>query len=372
MNLPPFKLEEFWKKYEFTAPYLLCPSDTESWHLSEILDLADLQAKKLWEKLSLSYTETSGLPVLREAIAEVYSSIKSHQVFTFAGAEEGIYCTLRSLLSAQDHVIVIAPCYQSLQSIPQAIGAHVSTVNLRHENQWKLDIEPIRQAIRSNTKLIIVNYPHNPTGALLDKEEFEALIRLAREHQLYVFSDEVYRYLEIDEQKRLPSVADAYEKGIALNVMSKAFGLAGLRVGWVACQDASVIDQIGSYKLYTSICNGAHAEILALMALRAKDFILTRNRAILLKNLDQLDQFFERQSTRVTWVRPQCGTVAFPKLLLPISIDAFVEQLVSETGVLIMPESVFETKGNFFRIGFGRKNMPEVLQRFEAFLTQHG
>jgi aspartate/methionine/tyrosine aminotransferase len=369
MQLAPFKLEEFWKKYEFTAPYLLCPSDTESWQLSEILDLADLQAKKLWDNLNLAYTEPSGLPVLREALADLYASINSNQIITFTGAEEGIYCTLRTLLSSRDHVIVIAPCYQSLQSLPQAIGADVSTVNLTYENQWKLEIDAIREAIRSNTKMILINYPHNPTGTLLSKENYEALIRLAREYNLYIFSDEVYRYLEIDEQQRLPSVADTYERGIALNVMSKAFGLAGLRVGWIACPEVSVIEEIGSYKLYTTICNSAHAEILALMALRAKDYILTRNRAILLKNIELLDRFFERQSHRVAWVRPQCGTVAYPKLLLPMAIEAFVERSVSEAGVLIMPESVFETQGNFFRIGFGRKNMPEVLQRFEAFLN---
>ncbi len=370
MSLPPFKLEEFWKKYEFTAPYLLCPSDTESWRLSEILDLADFEAKKLWDNLSLSYTETSGLPVLREAIAGLYESVNSQQIFTFAGAEEGIYCTLRGLLNRNDHVIVLAPCYQSLQSIPEAVGAQVTTVSLRYENQWKLDIEALGKAIRPNTKMILVNYPHNPTGALLSKSEFEALIDLARKHHLYLFSDEVYRYLEIDEKDRLPSLADAYERGIALNVMSKSFGLSGLRVGWIACQEAAVINAIGSYKLYTSICNSAHAEILALMALRARDYILTRNRAVLLRNLAVLDHFFERHESLLSWVRPQCGTVAFPKLHLPIAVDEFVERSVKECGVLVMPQSVFDVEGNFFRIGFGRKNMPEVLERFEAFFLK--
>jgi aspartate/methionine/tyrosine aminotransferase len=182
----------------------------------------------------------------------------------------------------------------------------------------------------------------------------------------------VYRYLEVDETLRMPSIADIYEKGISLNVMTKSFGLAGLRIGWLATQDSAFLREVGSYKLYTSICNSAPSEILAIIALRAKEKVLQRNREILLRNLQTLDAFMKRNKEYVSWVRPQCGTMAVMKLLLPISVEDFSEDLVRSEGVLIMPGSVFDLSGNFFRIGFGKKNMPEILKRFETYLQAQG
>ncbi|MBU6383066.1 MAG: aminotransferase class I/II-fold pyridoxal phosphate-dependent enzyme [Verrucomicrobia bacterium] len=372
MKIPAFKLEEFWRKYEFTSPYLLCCSDAETWSLEELLSLADSDSLKLWKSLAFGYTEAPGHPLLRKEIANLYDSLNSEQIFTFAGAEEGIYCTMRVLVEPGDHVITIDPCYQSLTSLPEAFGATITKVQLKPENHWKLDLEEVRKAFRSNTKLLILNYPHNPTGTLLEKKVLEGLISLARKHGTYIFCDEVYRYLEIDETLRMPSIADAYEKGIALNVMTKSFGFAGLRIGWLATQDDAFLHEAGSYKLYTSICNSAPSEILAIMALRAKEKVLQRNRDILLKNLHILEAFIKRNQEYVSWIRPQSGTMAILKLLLPVSVEDFTQDLVRSEGVLIMPGSVFDLPGNFFRIGFGKKNMPEILQRFETYLQAQG
>jgi aspartate/methionine/tyrosine aminotransferase len=368
MELPPFKLEEFWKKYEFTAPYLLCCSDAESWTLDEILAMADPEAKRLWENLTFAYTESPGLPLLRKEIARLYSKIEADQVFTFAGAEEGIYCTMRTLVKPGDHVVVIDPCYQSLSSLPQSLGAEMTSVPLDAKKGWRLDLSDVKKVFRPDTKLLILNYPHNPTGTLLEKEVYEGLIELCKERGAYIFCDEVYRYLEIDEKDRLPSIADAYEKGIALNVMTKSFGLAGLRIGWLATQDGEFLQKAGSYKLYTSICNSAPSEVLALIALRAKETILKRNREIMLGNLKILSSFMSRHSNSLSWEAPQSGTMAVVKLLLPVSVEEFVEELVEDMGVLIMPGNVFDLPGNYFRIGFGKKNMVQALDRFEQFL----
>jgi aspartate/methionine/tyrosine aminotransferase len=368
MKIPDFKLEEFWKKYEFTSPYLLCCSDAETWSLQELLAAADPDSKKLWQSLSLGYTESPGHPLLREEIARLYPSLKAEEILTFAGAEEGIYCTMRVLVEPGDHVIVVQPCYQSLITLPQAFGGEITAIQLKPENQWNLDIEDVKKAFRFNTKLLVLNYPHNPTGAVLDKKTLEDLILLARNAGAYIFCDEVYRYLEVDETKRTPAIADAYEKGISLNVMTKSFGLAGLRIGWLATQEANFLKKVGSYKLYTSICNSAPSEILAIMALRAKEQILQRNRDICMKNLDILDGFMKRSQKYLSWIRPQSGTVATLKLLLPVSIDTFAEDLVRTEGVLIMPGSVFDLPGNFFRIGFGKRNMPEIIKRFETYV----
>jgi aspartate/methionine/tyrosine aminotransferase len=368
MRIPKFQLEEFWKKYEFVAPYNLSPSDMESWSQKEIVALADPETRSLWENLHLGYTESPGLPLLRAEIAKLYTSIKQQQILTTAGAEDGIFCTLHALLSPNDHVIVITPCYQSLQTIPEMIGADVTNITLHPERNWQLDIRDLQAVFRPNTKMIILNCPHNPTGMLLKREVFQKMISLAKASGAYIVVDEVYRYLELDESKRLPAIADAYEKGVSLNVMTKSFGLAGLRIGWVACQDEEMVQKIGSFKLYTSICNSAPSEILAVMALRAKDIILKRNRSILLHNVEILDAFFKKNASLVRWSRPESGSVAFVELILPIPIEQFQKQLVEKEGVLILPGTLFNVSGNFFRIGFGRKNMADVLQRFERFL----
>lgn len=370
MKIPPFKLEEFWKKYEFTAPYLLCCSDAESWKLHEILKFADLETKKLWEDLSLGYTESPGLPLLREEISYLYSKINKDQILTFAGAEEGIYCLLRTLIQSGDHAIVIDPCYPSLGILPAFFGANLTRIALDPKKGWKLELEEVKRAFRSNTKLLILNYPHNPTGTLLEKKVWDGLIELARKNGAYIFCDEVYRYLEIDENKRLASIADAYEKGIALNVMTKAFGLAGLRIGWLATQDENFLQQVGSYKLYTSICNSAPSELLALIALRAKDQILKRNREVMLSNLDLLTSFIQRHRKSLSWTPPEAGTMAIVELLLPIPVGLFCEELVKKKGVLLMPGEVFDLPGQFFRIGFGKKNMIEALNRLEEVLNE--
>ncbi len=197
--MKPFKLEEFFKKYEFTSPYLLCCSDAESWKLSEIAAMADAETKELWDSLHLGYTEPPGLPILREEIAKLYSQINSQQVLTLAGAEEGIYCSMRTLIKPGDHVIAIDPCYQSLKTLPESFGAEITSIQLSEKNGWRLSLDHLKKAFRHNTKLLVLNYPHNPTGSLLEREVFEGLIELARQHGSYVFCDEVYRSRRVYE-----------------------------------------------------------------------------------------------------------------------------------------------------------------------------
>ncbi len=371
MQLPTFKLEEFMKKYEFSTPLMLCCSETESWKLKDLIKLADPETKELWDHLSLGYTESPGLPLLRKEIARLYANIDEEHVLTFAGAEEGIYCSIQGIVKPGDHVIVVDPCYQSLASLPISFGADVTKITLDPRKGWQLELADLKKAMRPNTKLILFNYPHNPTGTLLSKEVFEGVIELARKCGAYIFCDEVYRYLEIDERDRLPSFAEAYEKGVTLNVMTKSFGLAGLRIGWLASQDDDFLQKAGSYKLYTSICNSAPSEILALIGLRAKEQILKRSRDIVLGNYRLLVDFMKRHEKILSWVPPQSGTIAIIELLLPIPVEKFHQDLVDEMGVLIMPGTIFDIPGNFFRVGFGKKNMAAALNRFEQFLKRY-
>jgi len=293
MKLNAFKLEEYLARYEFKAPYLLCCSDAESWSLSEILAMANAQEHELWNNLRLGYTEVPGLPLLRETIAQtMYPNLQAENIFCFAGAEEGIFCGLSALCGPGEHVIVVTPCYQSLMEIPRAQGCHISTLNLTEEKGWRLDIEAVERLIQSNTKWLVINFPHNPTGQILAADDLQRLLALLAQHDLGLYSDEVYRLLG-PAQNWVKPAACLYSMAVSLGVMSKAYGLAGLRVGWIACQDKEILKKIELFKQYTSICNSAPSEILSIIALRNQEHILARNNNIIKANLALLDDFME-------------------------------------------------------------------------------
>jgi aspartate/methionine/tyrosine aminotransferase len=364
-----FKLESYFSKYEFSAPYLLCSSDAESWSMKEILDMASEDDLKMWNNLNLGYTEDKGLPELRDAIIKQdFPNLNSNNILCFAGAEEGIFCTLTAILDKNDHAIVLTPCYQSLAEIPKFRGAEVTGIELE-QNNWRIDIAAIASAIKPNTKIVIINFPHNPTGQVITTNEQNALIKLLRKHDLWLFSDEVYRLLGSPTEGWSPTAANIYEKAISLGVTSKAYGLPGLRIGWIACQDQNIINKILKIKHYTTICNSAPSEILSLIALNNAATILNRNNQLVASNIKLLDKFIERHSDILSWVKPQGGCIGFVKYLGDRKIDDFCNELVIKQGVLLLPASAYSYNSQHFRIGFGRKNMPEALEKFEAFLV---
>ena len=285
-----FALEVFFSKWEFAAKHHLTASDAQSMPMSDLLNLASAQDRENFDKLWLGYTETQGAPDLRAVIANTYDTLDATHVQCFAGAEEGVYAAMQVLLGSDDHAIVVVPNYQAAETIPLSI-CEVSGVPLQEDQHWQLDLDDVRAAVQSNTKLISINCPNNPTGAIFSQEVFDGLIEICRQHDLFLFSDEVYRLLETVDDKRLPQVADAYEKGLSLNVMSKAYGLPGLRIGWIASKDTKALSNINRYKHYLSICNSAPSEHLAMIALKARDSILDRNRKIVRDNLQLLDVF---------------------------------------------------------------------------------
>lgn len=367
MNI--FKLEEYLSKYEFSAQYLLCCSDSESFAMSEIIDLASSQEKDLWNNLRLGYTEAPGLPALRKTVAhELYPGLESDNILMFAGAEEGIFCALNSLVTTGDHVIVLTPCYQSLLEIPKSKGVSITEIPLKEENNWHIDLSAIRDSIRSNTKCIIINFPHNPTGQVIEKEELQALVHLCASQDIWLFSDEVYRLLGTPDKPWASPAASVYDKALSLGVMSKAFGMPGLRIGWLACQNKDLLKKIERMKHYTSICNSAPAEILSLISLKSKDKILQRNNKIVSDNLESLDEFFAEYSHLFEWVRPQGGCVGFVQYKGPGSVDSFCNRLVNKQNVLLVPASIYDYQSNHFRIGFGRKNCLECLDQLKEFL----
>lgn len=371
-SLPDFRLETYFSRWEFTAKYNLCGSDIETLSMQELVALADGAERERWESLRLGYIETFGTPALREAVAATYESVDPSQVLAFAGAEEGLYVAMQALLSADDHAVVVVPNYQSAESVPASL-CEVTAVSLDPAYGWRLDPARVQAALRPNTRVISINFPHNPTGTIAAREDFDAIVALARQHGIYLFSDEVYRLIERDPARRLPQAVDVYERGLSLNVMSKAYGLPGLRVGWIAARDRDLLARMERIKHYLSICNSAPGEVLAVIALANRDTILERNRRIVDGNLEYLGRFFERHADRFEWRPPDGGCIGYPRYLGDEGVSAFCRRAVEGAGVLLLPADVYQsalgaTPTDRFRIGYGRRNMPEAVDALDDFI----
>lgn len=372
--LPDFRLETYFSRWEFRARYNLAASDAQSMTLSALLELAEPADRVAFESLSLGYTQTYGEPALRDAIAATYEQRQAADVLCFAGAEEGVYVAMRVLLEPGDHAIVVTPNYQSAETVPAAICA-VTGIALDPDDDWSLDIDAVAAAIRPNTRLVSINFPHNPTGKILERERFDALVALCRRHGIWLFSDEVYRGLGASGSMHLPHAADVYERGVSLGVMSKAYGLPGLRIGWIAFADRSLLQRMERYKHYTSICNAGPSEHLALIALKAGNIILERQRRLLDANLALLDAFFATWRDRFAWYRPDGGCIAYPRYLGSEGVDAFAASLVEEAGVLLLPATHYRstltpTPTDRFRIGFGRTDLAEGLDVLSGYVSR--
>ncbi|MFX1253620.1 MAG: aminotransferase class I/II-fold pyridoxal phosphate-dependent enzyme [Promethearchaeota archaeon] len=369
MRISPFKLERYFAKYEFSAKYLLSSSDCESLTQQEVLALADEETRNLWDNLKLSYTESRGLPLLRDEIAKIYRYATADDILVTV-PEEGIFITLNCLLKKEDHIICTYPGYQSLYEIAQTLGCEVTKWIPDEEANWQFDPEFLVNNIKSNSKLIICNFPHNPTGYLPSKEDFEHIINIAKEHDLYVFSDEMYRFLELDPNNRLPSATDIYDKTISLFGMSKTFGMPGIRLGWVVTKDKDLYQQMSAFKDYTTICSSGPSEILALIGLRAREEIVKKQLKRIIRNLKLLDVFFETYAELFAWVRPKAGSICFPRLLIDHSSSDFCENIIKKTGIMLLPSAVYEYDEQHFRIGFGKENMPEALIKLGKYLNK--
>lgn len=372
MNIAPFELERLFAQHEFRARFLLSASDCESLSLADLLALADADSRIRWERLSLGYTESQGDPVLRAAIAANYEQIGPDEVVVLV-PEEGIFLAMHALLEPGQHVIAMHPAYQSLHEVARALGCVVSqwpvTVSSGRAG-WQLDPGLQEDLIQPATRLLVVNFPHNPTGFVPALELFEAILDVAGRHGLVVFSDEMYRGLEHDPAIRLPSVVDAYERGITLSGLSKTHAVPGLRLGWLATRLPAFVDRLVAHKDYTTICNSAASEALGLMAVRATRRIEDRNLALIQANLGRAQAFARQYADHVHWLAPQGGSIAFPAWVGPGSVDEFSQRALDQRGVLIVPARFFGHAGPHFRLGLGRANFPEALGQVEALLEQ--
>lgn len=367
MNLPPFKLERYFARYEFATEYLLCSSDCEAMSIADLLALEEGTAEK-FQNVWLGYTESQGSPALRNEITRIYETIQPEEILVHTGAEEAIFLFMLAALKTGDHVIVHAPHYQSLSEVAKSIGCDVSPWLAREENNWAPDLDELKRLVRPNTRVIVVNTPHNPTGYLMSRSDFDSLNRFVQERNLLLFFDEVYRESEYDPSTRLPSACDMGEHAVSLGVTSKTYGLAGLRIGWIATKNREIHEKMASLKDYTTICNSAPSEFLAEVAMRNREALAERNLGIIRNNLAIMDDFLARRADLFSWVRPQAGSMGFPKLLRG-EVEEFCDKVVREAGVLLLPGTMYGDTGNHFRVGLGRKNLPQAVARLDEFLS---
>ena len=366
MQIRPFAIERFYERWEFRAELMLSSSDCEALSVADLLALEpDAEARLLGQRLG--YTEVPGSPELRAAIAGGYEQAEPGDVLALAAAEEGIFLAYHALLGPGEHAVVEAPCYGSAIEVARSTGAEVSLWQRRHQDGWAHDLDALERLLQANTRIIYINSPHNPTGTQMSHTAFERVVELAHERSIVLLSDEVYRGLEHDAADRLPAACDAYAKAISLGSVSKAYGLPGLRIGWLAGRDGALIDRIRELKLYTTICSSAPSELLVALALRHRDQLVERSRRIVLANLPLLDAFLERRRELFQWVRPNAGPTGFPRVAGEDDVESWCEQIAERAGVLLLPGSVYE-QPRHLRMGFGRANLPQALERLDEHL----
>jgi aspartate/methionine/tyrosine aminotransferase len=367
VKLRPFALERYFAKYEFSVKHVLCASDCETRTIADLEALEPGSMARL-ASLRLGYIDSRGTPSLRGVIAGMYERMTPEDVLVCSGAQEAILWFYFAALEEGDEVVVHTPCYASHAELPRSLGAIVVPWRGDPSDGDRLDLDALERLRTPRTRAVVVNTPHNPTGYLMPRADFDALHRWADTHGVTLFSDEVFRESEQDPRDRLPAACDASPNAVSLGVTSKTYGLAGLRVGWVATKNRALLDAMAALKDYSTICGGAPNELLAEVAMRHRDALAKDNVARIRRNLDVLDAFFARHVDVFEWRRPKAGTVAFVRLR-DGDVDAFCHELVEATGVLLLPGSVFGDGDQRFRIGFGREDLPAAVELFDAFVT---
>jgi len=373
--LRTFRLEEYLAEWEFRARYYLTASDAQSMTVGELLAMGSESDREGFAAMPLTYLETWGSDNLRDAIAGTYERVDAAHVLAFSGAQEALFWAMQELVGPGEHAVVTVPCYQSMETVTVATGADVSALLMRRENGWALDLDELRGLLRPNTKLVAVNYPNNPTGHVPDDATFCELAALCEVRDIRLFCDEVYRGLELDQERTLPQAADLSETAVSLNVASKSYGLPGLRIGWLACRDRALLERLEKRKHYTTICNPGPTEYLAALGLRNRERIWARNRGIIAANLPLFEDFFGRWAELFDWEPPMGGCVCFPRYKGAGSVDDFCRRLFEREGVVVLPASVYyseiaEAPSDHFRVGLGRLGLEPGLEAFDRFLRE--
>ena len=369
MPIKNFETEDFFAKYEFSKPYLISASDCETVSIDELIQLGGGSVKEFLDT-KLGYPEMPGSHQLRKEITTLYKTVNEEQVLVLGSPIEGIYLTLNALIQKGDHVVVTSPAYDALYNVPEHVTGKVSRWFLKNDGQqWSLDFNELENLLKQNAKLLVINFPHNPTGFLPTKQELQKIVDLARQYRVRIFADEIYKGLEYNKADQLPSVADLDEAAVVLSGASKSMGLPGLRFGWLVTKDKKAYKALYDMKCYTSMCSTQAGEYLGRMAIRAGPKLVEKNLKIVSTNLAIAEKFFKKWNDRFQWLKPKAGSISLIKVNEK-SAEQLCYDMADRFGVVLLPTRFMGYEDQYARVGFGRKNLEESLQVFDKALSE--
>lgn len=371
MKIKPFAVEEWMNAWEVGAKYNIAETCVDSISMNELFELTGEDKTEFLNRLCarrLSYGDIEGLPEFRKGVCGLYKTLTIENIVPTHGASGANHHVFYSLISPGDRVVSIMPTYQQLYSIPESYGADVQILHLSKENNYLPDLEKLRRLVTPKTKMICINNPNNPTGALMSEQMLREIVEIARSADAWILCDEVYRHLS-QEDGWCSSIVDLYEKGISVSSMSKVFSLAGLRLGWIATHDMSVVKSCLSHRDYNLVSCGVFDEMLAAAALKHSDKLLERSRKIVRENLQILDDWVGSEP-HVSYVKPKAGTTALVYYDLDISSYEFCEEMYKKTGAFVTPGDCFEVPHSM-RIGYayGKQDLIDGLKAISEYIA---
>ena len=371
MKINPFAVEEWMNAWEVGAKYNIAETCVDSISMNDLFELTGEDKTEFLNRLCarrLSYGDIEGLPEFRKGVCGLYKTLNIENIVPTHGASGANHHVFYSLISPGDRVVSIMPTYQQLYSIPESYGADVQILHLSKENNYLPDLEKLRRLVTPKTKMICINNPNNPTGALMSEQILREIVEIARSADAWILCDEVYRHLS-QEDGWCSSIVDLYEKGISVSSMSKVFSLAGLRLGWIATHDMSVVKSCLSHRDYNLVSCGVFDEMLAAAALKHRDKLLERSRKIVRENLQILDDWVGSEP-HVSYVKPKAGTTALVYYDLDISSYEFCEEMYKKTGAFVTPGDCFEVPHSM-RIGYayGKQDLIDGLKAISEYIA---
>ena len=383
MRFPNYELSEYQAQHNPKAKARLGAATLELMSLGQVLALATPEQRGEWQHLTLNYVSDRGSPELRAAIATNYQGLTADNVVVFSSATEALFCCIHAAVDHADRCTVITPCYEPLAKIPESIGASVKAIPLRRQIEetaqarWALDGDEAAEAIATSEHLLI-NFPHNPTGALIDHAQLATLVTHCEASGTRLIADEVFRGLEHSEHATLAPVATLTARGVSIGSLAKPHGAGGVRIGWMVSQDIALLTRAVEIRRTLSVCSGTTDEWLARLILEHSQPLRAASLQRLKHHVGIIEESLPALDGRLTWTRPEAGCVAFPLIALG---DGFDQRCLSETGIMLIPQRCFigsaeEGRGDAqmtlaggIRLGYGLADFPETWARFVEFLA---
>lgn len=372
MKIDTFKVEEWFNEYEHKARYDLGDTCAEPFSINELLEFCSKDNKTTNEIFAkkLNYGDIHGSQRLKKAICSLYTKQKEGNITVTHGAIGANQLVIQSIVEKGDKVVSIIPTYQQHYSIPKSLGANVKLFYLKEENNWLPDLKELEHAVGDDTKLICMNNPNNPTGAVISDDTLKRIVEIARKSNAYILCDEVYRGLNHCDNHFSESIADIYEKGISTGSMSKTFSLAGLRLGWVAAGE-EIIKEINHQREYNTISVGILDDYFASIAIENKAKIIKRN-IDLIRTGKQILMDWVNSESKVRCIEPKGGTTAFVGYNFEMKSTDLCKKLQEDTGIMILPGETLELDG-YLRIGYANhfETLKTALEKFSHWMNKN-